>query len=394
MNGARHGREAATACGHDLLAPMASALTWYAHARRRLARIGAVAWVELVHLLRDRASLALVVSVPAMQLVLFGYAVNLDPRGVPLAIAGDRGAAGAAVRRAIEDSGYFAVRGNGLPPGAAERLVAEGGAVVGVELPAPHTEPPATPARVVVDASDAAAVRPALAALEIAYWQGAARAAALGPLPRVEIVLRFNPDGRTTWSIVPGLAGVVVMISTLMLGALTLVRERERGTWEALLATPVTAADALAGKLGPYVAIGTAQAAVVVALARALFGLPLLGDVAALLCVVPLYAAAHLALGFALSALARSQMQAVQAAVVFYLPSMLLSGFMFPFSGMPAWAQAIGNALPLTHFVRATRGVLLRGEGAGFVLSEMVPVAAFAAVATLAALAAYRRRLE
>jgi ABC-2 type transport system permease protein len=193
---------------------------------------------------------------------------------------------------------------------------------------------------------------------------------------------------------VPGLVGVIVMISTLMLGALTLVRERERGSWEALLATPVDALDALVGKLTPYVLIGTLQGAIVFGIARLLFDLPLPAGLGALLSALPLYAGAHLILGFALSALADNQMQAVQGAVFFYLPSMLLSGFMFPFQGMPAWAQAIGEMLPLTHFVRATRGVLLKGDGAALVWHEMWPVALFALAATALALAAYRRRLD
>jgi len=179
-----------------------------------------------------------------------------------------------------------------------------------------------------------------------------------------------------------------------MLGALTLARERERGTWEALLATPVEALDALVGKLAPYVLIGTLQGAIVLGIARLLFDLPLPSGVAALCAALPLYAGAHLILGFLLSALAESQMQAMQGAVFFYLPSMLLSGFMFPFEGMPGWARTIGEILPLTHFVRATRGVLLKGEGSAVVGHEMVPVALFALAAASLALAAYRRRLD
>jgi ABC-2 type transport system permease protein len=184
------------------------------------------------------------------------------------------------------------------------------------------------------------------------------------------------------------------MITMLVLGALTLVRERERGSWEALLVTPVDAVDALAGKLSPYILVGIVQAVVVIWIAQILFDLPVHGDVIALLLAVPLYSAAHLVLGFAFSALAENQLQAVQGTVFFYLPSMLLSGFLFPFQGMPAWARTVGEALPLTHFLRATRDVLLRGDGASRVVSEMKPVAVFALVATALALAAYRRRLD
>jgi ABC-2 type transport system permease protein len=203
----------------------------------------------------------------------------------------------------------------------------------------------------------------------------------------------YNPEGRTAWTIVPGLAGVVVMIS-MLLGALTLVRERERGSWETLLATPIDALDALVGKLSPYVALRSLQALVVIGAARILFDLPVTGSLWALLLAVPVYAAAHLILGFAFSALAETQLQAIQGAVFYYLPSMLLSGFMFPFQGMPRWARTIAEALPLTHFVRATRGILLGGESAPLVAVEMLPVALFALVATAVALSAYRRRID
>jgi ABC-2 type transport system permease protein len=184
------------------------------------------------------------------------------------------------------------------------------------------------------------------------------------------------------------------MISMLMLGALTLVRERERGTWESLLATPVDALDALIGKLSPYVAIGAMQGTVVVGIAQLLFDLPVKVGLWALLAAAPVYAAANLILGFAFSAVAESQMQAMQVAVFFYLPSMLLSGFMFPFQGMPSWARAIGEMLPLTHFVRAARWVLLKGQGAAVVAHEMWPVALFGLLAAALALIAYRRRLD
>jgi ABC-2 type transport system permease protein len=184
------------------------------------------------------------------------------------------------------------------------------------------------------------------------------------------------------------------MITMLMLGALTLVREREQGSWEGLLATPITAVDALLGKLTPYIVVAMAQAAVVIALARLLFDVPMLGNVTALVVASAVFALAHLTLGFALSALAQSQIQAIQAAVFFYLPSMLLSGFMFPFEGMPGWAQSLGNALPLTHFVRSARGVLLKGYGAREVIAEMWPVAVFAVGAAFVAVAAFRRQLN
>jgi ABC-2 type transport system permease protein len=363
----------------------------------RVARMLAVARVEILHLILDRTTISLILLVPAIQIVLFGYAVNLDPRHVPIAVAGDGAGAASQVDRVIGETGYFMIVADGLKPGAAERMVAQGKALVGIEVPhQEHSDRGAVPEepKVVVDATDPAAVRPALAALENAYWRHAAQLYAIGPVASARVEWLYNPDGRTAWTIVPGLAGVVVMISMLMLGALTLVRERERGSWETLLATPVDAFDALIGKLSPYVIIGTVQATVVIGVAGLLFNLPATGDLWVLLIAVPLYSAAHLILGFAFSAFAESQLQAIQGAVFFYLPSMLLSGFMFPFLGMPAWARSIGEMLPLTHFVRATRGVLLRGEGVSLVAREMAPVAMFTLVAAALALAAYRRRID
>jgi ABC-2 type transport system permease protein len=329
---------------------------------------------------------------------LFGYAVNLDPKDIPIAIAGSDGSLDGRAARIVGETGYFKIIGEALPPGAAERMVTAGRALVGIELPPSPDEEGAgdapARARIVVDATDPAVVRPALAALETAYWRKRATTFPLGDGATIDVDWLYNPERRTAWTIVPGLVGVIVMISMLMLGALTLVRERERGSWEALLATPVDALDALIGKLSPYVVIGAAQGAVVIGLAQVLFGLPVSGGIWALLGATPVYAAANLLLGFAFSALAESQMQAMQGAVFFYLPSMLLSGFMFPFQGMPAWARAIGEVLPLTHFVRATRGVLLKGEGVAFIGHEMWPVALFAVASAALALAAYRRRLD
>src|SRR5216684_3131224 len=364
----------------------------WGHLRRMLA----VAHVEVLHLVWDPTTVSLILLVPAIQIVLFGYAINLDPKHVPIAIAGDHDRKAEKVRATIERTGYFMIVADLLRPGIAERMVVEGKARVGIEIPAANSDSDilAGQPRIIVDAVDPSGVRPALAALENAYWQQIAELYAIGPVPSPDVVWLYNPEGKTTWTIVPGLVGLVVMISMLMLGALTLVRERERGSRETLLATPVDAVDALIGKLSPYIIIGTVQAAVVICIARLLFNLPVTGNLWALLVAVPLYSAAHLILGFAFSALAESQLQAIQGAVFFYLPSMLLSGFMFPFLGMPAWARSIGETLPLTHFVRATRGVLLKGEGASLVACEMAPVALFTLVAAALALAAYRRRID
>lgn len=364
--------------------------------RLRLFRILAVARLECLQLMRDRTSIALIVTVPAIQIILFGYAVNLNPQNVPIAIARNHENSTDQLSQTIRETGYFSILADELAPGAAERMVREGKALVGIEIPvssAPDSDAPREEPRIIVDATDPAAVRPALAALESAYWRRVAQHSPFILAPSADVTWLYNPEGRTTWTIVPGLIGVIIMISMLMLGALTLVRERERGSWETLLVTPVTAGEVLTGKLSPYLVIGTIQALVVVGVARLLFDLPVTGNLWALWLAIPVHAAAHLILGFVFSELAENQLQAMQGAVFFYLPSMLLSGFMFPFQGMPAWARMIGEVLPLTHFVRAARGVLLKGEGLAFVSAEMLPVGLFSLVATAAALIAYRQRI-
>jgi ABC-2 type transport system permease protein len=350
-------------------------------------RILAVARIETLRLLVDRPSIALILLVPALQLVLFGYAVNLTPKNIPIAIASSCDAWRDLMSRAVADTGSFRlIQADHVSQGATQ-YISSGRALVAIDCMSGQAP------RLAADASDPSAVRPAVALLEIALLGGVLRSVFPEAPSRSEVQWLYNPDARTAWSLAPGLVGVVVMITMLMLGALTLVRDREQGSWEGLLATPVTALDALLGKLAPYVIVAVVQAAIVIALAKVLFNIPTLGNVAVLLLASAVFGLAHLTLGFALSALAHSQTQAIQAAVFFYLPSMLLSGFMFPFEGMPAWARSLGNALPLTHFVRSARGLLLKGYGVSEVAAEMWPVAVFALAAAGIAIVSYRRRL-
>jgi ABC-2 type transport system permease protein len=364
----------------------------------RARRIGALMRVEVLRLLRDRPTLALIVLVPVVQMLLFGGAVNLNPRGLVLAVAHPVGIDSSAVARAATATGYFSSRIVDLPAGEGLQALATGVAQVAVEWNG------LDPLQILVEASDPAAVRPATLALAAALQLQATAllAGSAGPgsewrrltptAPHIEWL--YNPEASTAWGITPGLVGVVVMITTLLLGALTLVREREQGSWESLLATAADGIDALVGKLSPYVLLGVLQAAIVVACAYYFFGVPVRGPLWPLLLAAMLLALAHLLFGFALSALAATQLQAVQSAVFFYLPSMLLSGFMFPFAGMPAWARAIGECIPLTHFVRVARGVMLRGAQPGWVIQEMWPVALFVVIAAALALSAYRRHLN
>ena len=361
--------------------------------RRVLRRIAAVCVVESLQLIYDPATLALIFLLPVFQVLLYGYAINFEPRSVPVAIASSDADLTRSASEAVEAGSLFHQVGPIGAPGSARRAVLARDAQVGVEL---SRDPRTGAAQVAItaDGSDPAEVRPAVAVLEAGVWRRIAQTASAVQPPSVKTTWLYDPEGHGAWRIAPGLIGVIVMITMLFLGALTLVRERERGSWETLLATPVRPAEALAGKLSPYLLIGLIQTLAMLGLVHAMFQVPLPPATWALLAATLVFASAYLLLGFAISAIVQTQLQAVQASVFIYLPSLLLSGFMFPFDGMPGWAQAIGEAFPLTHYIRATREVLLRGDGAASVLGHVGPMAVFAAVAFVAAVVMYRRRLD
>lgn len=360
-------------------------------------RIAAVARVEVNRLLRARLTLTLLLSVPAMQVLLFGYAIQPGGGAVAVVIAADSDVGAERVGDALAGVAGLRVSPGRLPPGGAEAAVRRGTAQVGVELPplralASITRPP-PPLRVFVDASDPALTNAAVPRIEAAYWRARAGRGGAANAARLQIERLFNPQGRADWGFLPALVGVVVMIGSLLFGALGLAREREGGTWEALLALPIRPWEALAGKLAPYAVTGTLQGLLVLAVGHALFGVPYTGS-PALVLLLPLFAAAHVALGHAIAGRAATQIEALQGAVAFYLPAMLLSGFLYPFETLPRWARILGELFPLTHFVRAARGATLRGDGAAAVLAHALPIAAFLAVAVALALAAARRRID
>ncbi len=351
-------------------------------ARRRIA---AVAAVECTRLLRTRIALTLLLVVPLLQIVLFGTAIRPDAT-VAVAVAAPTVANAETVAKALRKRPHLAVVGTGKP-GTAEAMVRSGDVVIGVEVPEDRSlaNPlaAARPLRIVVDASNATLTSAATARIEAAYWQTLAeRGDVAGPGLVIERL--YNPDARADWTFLPGLVGVTVMIAMIMLGALSLAREREGGTWEALMVLPAGRGEVLAGKLMPYVAIGTIQGIAVMATGIWLFGLPVRGNVMALVAILPLFAAAHFVLGYVNAARARTQLEALQAAVAFYLPAMLLSGFLYPFATLPNWAQAIGNVFPLTHFIRAATGVMLRGGGFADIAVDALAIGAFLAIAATA----------
>lgn len=370
-------------------------------------RTAAIFIKEFQQMLRDRLTFAMAVGVPILQLVLFGYAINTDPKGLPTAVVmQDSGEMGRSLVAAMQNSGYFKLVRSGIGEREADELMARGELQFIVVIPGDFTrrlvrgERPAL--LVAADASDPAAAGNALAALLQLGQEGLQREL-VGPLaglragsPPFELRLqrRYNPEGLSRYNIVPGLIGTILTMTMVMLTALAMTRERERGTMENLLATPVRPLEVMLGKILPYVLIGYVQLGVIMAAAWAVFDVPMQGSLPLLLAMIGVFMLANLAVGFTFSTLARNQLQALQLTFFFFLPSMLLSGFMFPFRGMPEWAQWLGEVLPLTHFLRIVRGIMLKGSGAAELLPELGALLAFVLVAGLVALGRYRQTLD
>jgi ABC-2 type transport system permease protein len=347
------------------------------------------------------------VGVPVLQLVLFGYAINTDPKGLPTAIVStDTGPMSRSLLAAMQNTGYFRIVHQGQSEAEGDALVENGEVQFLVVVPPDFTqrvvrgEKPAL--LVSVDATDPSAAGNAIAALgQLAPT--ALRNDLTGPLQRLQpsappfdlrIHRRYNPEGLSRYNIVPGLIGTILTMTMVMLTGLAMTRERERGTMENLLATPVRPIEVMLGKIAPYVLIGYIQLGVILLAARALFEVPMAGSFTLLMGMIGVFMLANLCVGFTFSTLARNQLQALQATFFFFLPSMLLSGFMFPFRGMPLWAQRVGEVLPLTHFLRIVRGILLKGNGLAQLLPELWPMLAFIAVAGAVALMRYRQTLD
>ncbi len=370
-------------------------------------RFAAIVVKEFMQVRRDRLTFAMMIGVPVLQLVLFGFAINMDPKGLPMAVvAAEASPFTRSLVRSLEASGYFRVVAQPANEAAAESLMAQGDVQFVLHLPAGFSRSLVRGERPVVlveaDASDPAATGNALASLQALNLSALDRDLA-GPLvhlrpgaPAFELRVhrRYNPEGITAYNIVPGLMGVVLTMTMVMMTALAMTRERERGTMENLLATPVRPFEVMAGKIVPYILIGYVQVVVILVAAKLLFRVPMVGSLAMLSAILVLFIAANLAVGFTFSTLARNQLQAMQMTFFFFLPSMLLSGFMFPFRGMPGWAQVVGEFLPLTHFLRIVRGILLKGNGWTDIAFEVAALAAFLLAAGAVALSRYRETLD
>jgi ABC-2 type transport system permease protein len=368
-------------------------------------RVGAVLFKEVIQMRRDRLTFAMIVGIPIIQLVLFGYAINNDPKHLPTGIVmADSGPVARAIVAGMQTSGYFRIDAL-LNEAQAEEDLAEGRLAFVVTVPRDFHRDlrrGREPAVVVeADASDPTASANAIAAMpEImrraidSSLDGAAAPPAERAGAEVVVHRLYNPEAVNTYNIVPGLIGTILTMTTTLMTALALTREIERGTMESLLAMPVRPLDIMVGKIVPYIGLGFLQVAVILSAAFLLFSVPMEGSLTLLLSAVLLFIAANVTLGYTFSTLARTQMQAMQMTFFYFLPSLLLSGFMFPFRGMPAWAQVLGNALPLTHFLRAVRGIMLKGNGITETLPHLWPVAAFLLLIGTIALLRFRRTLD
>ena len=375
--------------------------------RFSFARFWAVLIKEFVQMRRDRLTFAMMVGVPVMQLLLFGYAINADPKALPTAVlSADQSPFTRSLLAAVENSGYFRFVHQAQGEAEASQLLARGEVQFVIAIPPDFSRRLVrgeTPALLVeADATDPAATSNALAALQqIARTalapdlDGPLRHLKAGPAPfELRVHRRYNPEGITQHNIVPGLIGTILTMTMVIMTSLAMTRERERGTMENLLAMPVRPVEVMLGKIIPFIMVGYIQVSVILLAARYLFGVPIAGSLFVLSVVLVAFIAANLSIGFTFSTVAANQLQAMQMSFFFFLPSILLSGFMFPYRGMPDWAQALGEILPLTHFLRIVRGILLKGNGWAEVWPELWPLLAFMLAAMLLAMARYRRTLD
>ena len=376
-------------------------------ARFTFHRLWAVVLKEFIQMRRDRVTFGMMVGIPLLQLMLFGFAINSDPRHLPTALRlADQGPYARALIAALKQSEYFSIVREAQSEAEAAALLQRGDVQFVVNIPEDFTRRLLRGERPTVlieaDATDPAATGPAIAAARTLANSVFDRELT-GPLTPLrgkngpvdfQIHAHYNPENITHYNVVPGLMGVVLTMTMVVITALAITRERERGTMENLLATPVRPFEVMVGKIIPYIVVGYVQVTLILIAARFLFHVPLIGSLPLVYAVAFLFIAANLAMGITFSTLARNQLQAVQMAFFFFLPSILLSGFMFPFRGMPEWAQWVGTCLPLTHFLRIVRGILLKGSSLVEIAPELWPLLAFLTIAMAVGVKRYRQTVD
>ena len=370
-------------------------------------RAGAVLLKEFIQLRRDRVTLQMIVLVPLMQLLLFGYALNTDPKHLPAAvISQDNSAIARAFVAGLHNTEYFSIDYDLSSDTQGHELLKSGKVLFVITIPA-HFERDLVRGEkpqilIETDASDPVASSGALAAASgmmdtilRQQLKGPLAGLQAGPPPITLLTHRlYNPEGFTRYNIVPGLIAIILTMTGIMMTALSMTRERERGTMENLLAMPVSPLEVMVGKITPYVMIGFFQSALIILAARLLFDVPVIGSLPLLFGAVTIFIVCNMALGFALSAAAQNQSQALQLSMIVTLPSIMLSGFLFPFLGMPVWAQVIGNVIPATHFIAISRGIMLKGSNFLEIWPHLWPLLVFMVMIMLIAMKRYRRTLD
>jgi ABC-2 type transport system permease protein len=369
------------------------------------ARLYAMLRKEAVQMRRDRATVGLTVALPLIQLFLFGYAINSNPRHLPTGlIAAEHSTYERTLTAALQNTGYFDI----VPMASeadAEQALERGDVMFVLNIPPDFARRIDRGERPQVlmdaDATDPTAIGNATAAMMALNATVLNRDLPVSmqvqpAQPPFQVVLhaRYNPEQLTALNIVPGLIGLILTISTLVMTSLAITREREVGTMENLLAMPVRPVEVMLGKIFPYVGLAYVQTALILVVSVAVFQVPVRGSIPLLLFALGVFIACNLAMGFACSTMATTQMQAQQLAQFGFLPSMMLSGFMFPFQGMPGWARVIGEGVPLTHALRICRGILLKGNGWAQIWPDLWPMAVFALVVGVIAVSMYRETLD
>jgi len=372
-----------------------------------LSRFWAIVVKEFIQMRRDRVTFGMMIGVPLIQLVLFGFAINADPKHLPTAVLlADYGAQGRTLLQAIRNSNYFEFVREVATEQEAEDVLSRGEAQFVINIPPNFSrdllrgERPAI--LVEADATDPAATSNAVGSLRVLMAK-ALQHDLRGPLEplagghdpiELRVHARYNPEAITQYNIVPGLMGVVLTMTMVMITGLAITRERERGTMENLLSMPTRPFEVMIGKVLPYILVGYIQVILILLAAHFLFGVPVYGNIPMLFLAALVFIVANLAMGITFSTLAQNQLQAMQLSFFFFLPSLLLSGFMFPFRGMPQWAQSIGEMLPLTHFLRIVRGIMLKGNGVEEVVLQLWQIALFAVVVLVIGVKRYRQTLD
>ena len=373
------------------------------HPKFSFQRLVGIISKEFLQMRRDRLTFAMMLGIPLIQLTLFGFAINSDPRHLPAAVLlADQGAQGRTLLYAMKNSTYFDFVREVKTEAEGYNLLARGQVQFVINIPQNFSRGDRPALLVEADATDPAATGIALGSLP-PLLDAALHNDLKGPLGSLSatsgpIDLRvhalYNPEVVTQYNIVPGLMGVILTMTMVMITGLAITRERERGTMENLLSMPTRPSEVLVGKIVPYILVGYIQVSVILVAAYFLFHVPMQGSILLLLVVALVFIVANLAMGITFSTIAKNQLQAVQMAFFVFLPSILLSGFMFPFRGMPRWAQVIGEAFPLTHFLRIVRGILLKGNGLIDVSLQLWQIALFALIVLTIGIKRYRQTLD